>query len=212
MNTPLQLNAPVRQRPITKWATDLLRREDVVVLDTETTGLGPQAEIIEIAVIALDGSVLFESFVKPSCAIEPEAMRVHGITEDLLADAPRFAEVYARLHAVLHDKLVLIYNAEFDTGRLSYMAQRAGLPPLVQRAQCLMNRYATFYGQRGSYGSYRWQSLSAACKQQGIVLPADLPQHRALGDALTTLALLRHLASFVLPELEQEASDAAHAQ
>lgn len=46
-----------------RWAIDIVGRDDVVYLDTETTGLGPDAEIVDIAVVDQAGRVLLNSLV-----------------------------------------------------------------------------------------------------------------------------------------------------
>src|SRR5699024_3788327 len=70
-----------------------------VVLDTETTGLGPEAAVIEVAALdAATGEVLLDTLVNPDGdQVEPAAAAVHGITEAELARAPTWPQVWPRL-------------------------------------------------------------------------------------------------------------------
>ncbi|WP_212648313.1 3'-5' exonuclease [Deinococcus hopiensis] len=61
---------------------------NLVVLDTETTGL--EGHVVEIAVVTLRGEMLLDTLIKNIESIEPDAQRVHGITEAMLATAPGF--------------------------------------------------------------------------------------------------------------------------
>ena len=68
------------------------------VLDTETTGL-KDAEICQIAIIDHTGEVLFNTLVKPVKPIPSDAVRVHGITNEQVQNAPSWAEVAPKVVA-----------------------------------------------------------------------------------------------------------------
>ena len=76
-----------------------------VVLDTETTGLEPEAghRIIEIGAVEIVGRRLtgrhFHQYLKPDRAIDEGAQAVHGLTAEFLADKPRFADIAEALQA-----------------------------------------------------------------------------------------------------------------
>ncbi|MFZ6031004.1 MAG: exonuclease domain-containing protein [Chloroflexota bacterium] len=164
-----------------------------VYLDTETTGAGFKDEIIEIGIISDTGEVLFESLVKPVGRITPDAYRVHGIGDDLLAGAPRWMHVWPQVEAVLAGRQVAIYNADFD---LRMMQQTHALYKMRWRfpgeAFCVMKLYAQFYGEYNPrMMDYKWQSLENAGKQCGISLNNT---HRATDDVLLTRALLQYMA------------------
>ena len=59
-----------------------------IYLDTETTGLKDYDQIVEICLLDHDGSIAFESLVRPTVKIQPDAMRLHHITDVLLSSAP----------------------------------------------------------------------------------------------------------------------------
>jgi len=162
-------------------------------LDTETTGLDARAEIVEIALVAHDGSVLLESLVKPTRSIPWDATRVHGISNEMVAGAPTWAELWPQVRAILAGRRVGIYNAEFDLRMIaqSHAAHRVIDTAAGSNAFCIMKLYAEFFGERGSHGDSRWQSLDKAARQCGIDLPNS---HRAGADALLARAVLESMA------------------
>ncbi len=93
-----------------------------VVLDTETTGLEPKEghRIIEIGCVELIDRRLtdrrFHFYINPERAIEKEAVQVHGIDNQFLADKPLFAEIVDGFIEFIEDSEVIIHNAPFDVG------------------------------------------------------------------------------------------------
>ena len=97
-----------------------------IVLDTETTGLEvtENHRIIEIGAVELDNRRLtgrhFHRYIQPDRAIDAGAAEVHGITEDYLADKPRFHEVVDEFLNFIEGSEVIIHNAAFDVAFLDY--------------------------------------------------------------------------------------------
>ena len=95
-----------------------------IVLDTETTGLDPAQghRIIEIGGIELVNRRLtdqrFHVYLQPDRDIDAAARGVHGISNEFLADKPRFADVAADFLAFVSDAELIIHNAPFDIGFL----------------------------------------------------------------------------------------------
>jgi len=170
-----------------QWARTMLIRPDLVILDTETTGLGIWSEVIQIAVIDWRGDVLLDTLVKPTRAIEAGAQAVHGITAAMVADAPPFGEVFLQLCDLLFSKVVVVYNAQFDRAMLLqsiHLSLGEDTPVLVGSEQwhCAMLQYAAYVGDWSRYHqSYRYQRLPKG-------------DHSALGDALACLRLIRRMA------------------
>lgn len=174
-----------------------LRASDAIVLDTETTGLDYRAEILQIGIVALNGDKLFDSLVRPAKTRRwSEAMQIHGISWSDVKDAPTMGQLAADLKHIIDGRLVAIYNAEFDTRLLHQSISAAGATNQYQwlldqdwEWECVMEAYAEHWGERNRrYGGYRWQSLTKACRQQGIQVSNA---HSALGDAKLTAALIR---------------------
>ncbi len=97
-----------------------------IVLDTETTGLEPADghRIIEIGCVELVGRRLtgnnFHQYLQPDREIDAGAIEVHGITNESLADKPRFADVVADFIAYIEGAELVIHNAPFDVGFLNH--------------------------------------------------------------------------------------------
>jgi DNA polymerase III epsilon subunit-like protein len=167
-----------------------------VYIDTETTGTGPNDSIIEISVIDHDGSVLVDSLVKPVGKISPGARAVHGITNEMIKDAPRWESLWTQVDAAITNRAIGIYNVDFDLRMMRQSHQMNWLrwsDPQGAEFFCIMKLYAQFRGQwNPRYGNYRWQSLDQAREQCKIPLPNS---HRAKDDTLLTRALLEYMAN-----------------
>jgi DNA polymerase-3 subunit epsilon len=107
---------------------DELKRQ--LVLDTETTGLEPSQghRIIEIGVVEMIDRRLtgnnFHIYLQPDREIDAGAIEVHGITNEFLADKPRFEDVADELSDYLRGAEVIIHNAPFDVGFIDAEYQR----------------------------------------------------------------------------------------
>ncbi|MEQ9027547.1 MAG: 3'-5' exonuclease [Aggregatilineales bacterium] len=187
---------PEHQLNVIQWADGMVNKVegDFVVLDTETTGLDGYP--VQVAVIGSDGKVLFDELVKPpdGVRIEPKAWEVHGITLDMLKDAPEWDRLVGLFMDIVRDKRVIIYNAEFDLGiinRVTDHYQRGVMP--WKSAECAMEQYAEYNGDWNDYhGNYRWVALSVAAKALGV--PVD-DAHTAKGDCVMTLGVVKALAA-----------------
>ena len=191
---------PARREAISRQARAWLEA-NALILDTETTGLGDDAEVVELALVDCAGAVLLDTLVRPSGPVPAEAAAIHGITDAMLAEAPTWSEVHDRFCDLVEGRQVVIYNQEFDVRVIGQTARRYGLPApqgfdLVLdpgRIHCAMQAYARFHGEwNAEKGQYRWQKLSAAAAQQGVTVTNA---HRALGDCLMTLGVVRAMAS-----------------
>ncbi|ROP37914.1 3'-5' exonuclease [Saccharothrix texasensis] len=168
------------------WARGVLQDHDAVVLDTELTDF--DGRVIEIAVLAVDGTVLLSTLVDPEGAsINHHAERTHGISAAMLTDAPTMAQVWPRLEEVLRGKTVIAWNAPFDQARLRAEHEQvtggATSPDwLAQPWECAMRRHAVWVGEPSSRGGgYRNHKLEGG--------------HRAQGDCQAVLERLRQMAS-----------------
>lgn len=167
-----------------------------IFLDTETTGVGLYDLVIEVGIVDLDGNILYNNLINPGRSIPQESSRVHGITDEMVADAPFLKDVWSEIEAVLRDRAIGIYNAEFDYRLMKQSVDNAGLPWSIQHNQtfCVMNMFAAWYGEwNRRANNFRSQKLEFAGKFCGIDLPNN---HHAIDDAKLTAALLRYLAEY----------------
>lgn len=162
--------------------------EAVVCLDTETTGVSVRAdEVLQVALIGGDGSVLLNELVKPERhASWHQAERVHGITPQDVEDARLLRELIPEIDRILLSAgLVVGYNLRFDMGFLG----RAG----VRRPRCplfdVMRAFAPIAKVRGEDGSFMWRSLEECARYFGVAFDP----HDALEDARATLACFKRM-------------------
>jgi DNA polymerase-3 subunit epsilon len=97
-----------------------------IVLDTETTGLEPEQghRIIEIGCVEMVNRRLtgnnFHQYLQPDREIDAGAIEVHGITNEMLADKPRFGDIAEAFLDYVRDAELIIHNAPFDVGFLNH--------------------------------------------------------------------------------------------
>jgi DNA polymerase-3 subunit epsilon len=96
-----------------------------VILDTETTGLDFRTgdRVIEIGCVELRGRQLtgqrFHAYLNPERVIDPGAIAIHGLTNEFLADKPKFAEIVGDFLEFIRGAELVIHNAAFDVGFLN---------------------------------------------------------------------------------------------
>ena len=183
----------VRSRnEVIRWARDLLEAGTSLIIDTETTGLGDNDEVIQLAVVDLESHVLFETLLRPTMPVSLGARAVHGITDETLASAPTFSDLYHTIASLISKRHLIAYNAEFDRRILMQTCQKYGLSKFeVAGWDCVMGQYARF--EDGCHGTddFKRHSLSAACARQGITINES---HDAVEDCLLTLELIKMMA------------------
>ena len=173
-------------------------RKNYVIVDTETTGLGSDARIVEIAIIDCCGRTLLNTLVNPLCEIPAEATAIHGITNEMVVNAPAWAEILPQVVELIGEHWVA-YNARFDDRMIEQSSSHIpenDFPILLGVPQCAMELYAEFNGEWDDYHrKYRWEKLSHAASAVGA-WPDEMEgnPHRALNDCLLTLGVIRAIA------------------
>jgi len=189
-----------RERRAEATAAEWLAAEPLF-LDTETTGLDAGAEIVEIGVIGADGEILLDTLVKSTIPIPAEVTAIHGISDADVAGAPSFAELAPRLRELFTDRLIVIYNAEFDEQMLQQSATAHELDKFELQSQCAMSLYAEWWGDYSDYHqSYTWQSLGSVLSQCDLTVAGDM--HRAAADAEACRQVVRYLAAKATNQIE----------
>ena len=109
-----------------------------IFLDTETTGLSPESgdRIVEIGCVEMEGRRLtgrtLHVYLNPERPNHEEAVKVHGLTDEFLADKPLFASVADELLEFVGGAEIVIHNAGFDIGFLNEELKRAGRPRFTE--------------------------------------------------------------------------------
>jgi DNA polymerase-3 subunit epsilon len=155
-----------------------------VFLDTETTGLNPNAgdRIIEIGCVEMLGRRLsgrnLHFYLNPQRASHEDAFKVHGLSDEFLADKPLFAAIADQLLQYLEGAEVIIHNAEFDVGFLDLELDLIARPRfenhVVRITDSLTLAREVFPGKSNS--------LDALCKRLGVG-HSSRTSHGALLDA-----------------------------
>lgn len=166
-----------------------------VIVDTESTGVDTRTcGLVEVAAVRVEaGSIVGEfcELVDPGAPIPAEASQVHGIYDAMVAGAPTAELVSPALDDFCAGAVPCAYNAPFDRSLL-HRTMPGGSSPVFDRSLSWIDVYVIVASARcdrfvGGKGRLK---LSAVCERRGI---AHESQHRALGDARATAALLLRL-------------------
>ncbi|MGH2616974.1 MAG: exonuclease domain-containing protein [Thermomicrobiales bacterium] len=188
------------------WAVGVSSDPRVVYLDTETTGFGARAEIVDIAVVNAAGQVLLESLVQPNRHIPADATAVHGITDADVEDAPAWCDLHEEVLNVLTGRRIVVDNVIFDRQMVNQACDRYSLDEPAADWECAMRRYAGFHGSWDARKRwYRFQKLERAV----LAFGAEPGGHRAAADALACRAVVLGMAATALPESEHVVDAAA---
>ena len=182
-----------------RWAQALLALPALAFLEVDTDGLGPDADVLRIALVDRAGSVLFDQVCRPANPISPKIAYLTGLTQEHLADAPRLADVWEPAQAALAGHYVLSFNLEFDQQQLTANARRWDLHVLTFIGECLMLRAQEYYGASS------YPKLADLCARLGRPLP-DHPRQDALDRARGQVHLLHAMAQGITHQVPDEAT------
>jgi len=153
-----------------------------IVLDTETTGFDPKTgdRLIEVGCIEIEDLLptgrTFHRFVNPERLIPEAAIKVHGITDDKVKDAPKFGEIVVDLMEFIGDAPVIAHNAGFDRAFINHECSLCG------HAQIDEARWIDTLALAQKRFPGMANSLDALCKRFKISL-VERTLHGALIDA-----------------------------
>lgn len=165
----------------------------LIVLDFETTGVSPtECSPVSVAAVRFEGGKEVASFytiLKPDCLIPAEATAIHGITDEMVQDAPWLETVAGEILDVAYDALPVAYNAGYDRPILHRFINGLDCPmfdpahlwldPLVVIRT--LDKYVSGKGRH---------RLETCCARWGVALDGA---HNALADARATGRLLWRL-------------------
>lgn len=162
----------------------LLAGRTLFAVDTETTGMSPAdgARLVEVARVAIVDGALGEgwsSLMNPGVRIPPDATRVHGITDAMVANEPNATDVGRVLREALADTPLVFHNAPFDLPFLRHLFLVAGVPPLANPVVDTLGLARGLFSGGGN-------ALGALTQKLGLPMETA---HRALGDTRMTARL-----------------------
>jgi DNA polymerase-3 subunit epsilon len=156
-----------------------------IIFDTETTGLDSREDrVIEIGGVELENQFptgrTIHLYINPvDRKVHPDALAVHGITDEFLKDKPSFADVVDQILDFFGDARWIAHNATFDIGFINAEFDRLGLPPIANERVTDTLALARRKHPMGP------NSLDALCRRYGID-----NSHRAKHGALLDSELL----------------------
>lgn len=170
----------------------------MVLLDCETTGgRASYDRMTELALIEIcDGQVIdrWQTLLNPGMPIPPWITRLTGISDDMVADAPRFEDIADALHQRLEDSVIVAHNARFDYSFLKQAFLRCGRS-LNSKTLCSVRLSRHFFPEHRHHG------LDRIIERLGLTLN---DRHRAMVDTEVILAFLQHISEhFTADEIEQ---------
>ena len=153
-----------------------------IILDIETTGLEYKEghRIIEIGCIELNKKEVgssYHQYINPLKTLTEDNIKIHGITDEYLADKPVFEEIADDFLEFIQDSSIIAHNASFDIGFLNFELERLSKPPIMNDRVVDTIKIARqrFPGQQ--------VSLDALIKKLKINTLVNRDQHGALKDA-----------------------------
>ena len=184
-----------------------------IVLDTETTGLDALRgdRLVEVGCVEIFNRMptgqTFHRHINPQRQVNPEAIAVHGLTDEFLADKPLFAEVVEEFLAFIGDAPLVIHNASFDIGFINAELDRLKMAPIPRerlvdtlllarrkhpgvsnRLDDLCSRYSIDNSRRTKHGALLDAELLAevyvdliGARQSSLILATDTREIRVTG-------------------------------
>lgn len=170
----------------------------IVAFDTETSGPYPlESEIVELGAVKWHhGKVIaqFQTLLKPSKLMTPENIHIHGITNEMVADAPSIDQQIGKFHEFIEGSLLIAHHAPFDLGFIAPEFEKAKLPFPTNTLLCssLISRALL------TTTNHKLQTL---VKELGLV---GGDAHRAYDDAYACLQVfLKAAEKLEVPSLEK---------
>ena len=155
------------------------------VVDIETTGGFPQQHgITEIAIVLMNGNEIegqYSTLVNPHQPIPPFIVNMTGISDSMVSKAPSFNLVADKIYQLLHDRVFVAHNVNFDFSFVKYHLQEAGY-------HLQTPKLCTIRTSRKVFPGFRKYGLGHLTRELGISIEN---RHRAGGDALATANVLQ---------------------
>lgn len=165
-----------------------------IFLDTETTGLSPASgdRILNLACVEMISRKLtqndFHCYINPERESHEDALRVHGLTTEFLADKPKFEQIAQEFLAFVKGAEIIIHNAPFDVGFLDAELERIKLPKFSSYVSKITDSLAM---AKELYPGKR-NGLDALCERMGVD-NSNRTLHGALLDAQLLAEVYIHL-------------------
>lgn len=171
--------------------------KDFLVLDVETTGLGPTDEVVALGLVNSSGGILINTLVRATQKSSDKAFETHGISwQDTEREGKLWVSVLAMLIGWVQSFHIAAYCANgFDARMIEQTCRQHGTPIVNIQPNLveILPKYAVYHGDWNDYhGNYMYKKLGVAASALGVV---QTEAHSAVGDALTTLGVMKAIAN-----------------
>lgn len=173
---------------------DLFAAQDVVVIDTETTGLEGDDEVVQLSAVDFNGLTIFNEYIKPRKPISEGASSVHGITNEKVADCHGIRYYWDFFcKKALYQKVVVGYNVMYDIRILLQSAVAAD--PSLSNTRLFSPLMVVDVMQLAVMGKglSKFPRLANLADMLGVEVAASEGFHDSLFDCVITAACLRKL-------------------
>jgi DNA polymerase-3 subunit epsilon len=178
------------------------------VLDTETTGFAYKVNdrIIEIGIVEIQNDVPtgreLHYRINPERPISPGATAVCGITDEMVKDAPVFADIADEVWDFIGNRPIIAHNARFDMNFINMERGRLGLAPMENKIIDTLKQSRKIHGSGGN-------SLDALCRKYKVVATGRTKKggHGALLDAKLLVQVYYHLKNTPKSNLTEVGSE-----
>lgn len=183
---------PIAKKPYAPKAKNpegfgtFVNRADVLIIDTETTGISERSEVLQVGIINTRGEMLLNRLCVPIGRISTKAREVRGIDRKRVKrEGLPFPDVFAEMRPIFEGaNVVFVWNMPFDRRLLNQSCARHGLSMPALRWRCAMREYASVRRRRSEY-----VKLAKAVRAEGVEVEAAA--HSATGDCARVLGVMR---------------------
>lgn len=168
-----------------------LLSEDTIFIDTETTGLDKNSEIVELTILDVSGSVLFNELIKPQQPITENASAIHGITNKMVEGAPSFEYFAYDIQKIISGKNVVGHNVKYDKKRLVYEFSRLNDIKFPEAKSWYCTMLLNIHSQ-----NQKWPKLIELAEEHDICFEGNA--HRSYADTEVCRKILHSIAQSTL--------------
>ena len=167
-----------------------IKPDDFVVIDTETTGLGLNDEVVELSVLDSKANELYHSFFKPGVRMNSMATQVSGIADEHLNGAPMFVSEWNKILSIIGGRRVAGHNLGFDRRLMQQTLEKQTGVDCSQVFDKMFDNAIDSWrlAQQSNVGKGK-RSLGQLCDAMGV---KSSPNHRTSYDCLGVLYVLQN--------------------
>lgn len=170
-------------RELALWRFKNLLNKDIVIMGLATTGDSLKDELIEVAIIDLDGNILMDQRIRPTVSVSNES----GVSLAELVDEPSYLSVYIEILEIVNKKVVCIYNADYGARIIRQTSEKYNVESPLSYAEdlfCVMENYSEIKEDYDiDWSKKKYTNILEVAEDEMIEWDSDRG-HSSLSDAL----------------------------